>query len=252
MNKPVIEMNDVSIVFGDKTVLKNISLSVKEHESIVFIGPSGSGKTVLLKTLAGIIAPTKGEVLIYGEDWQKLKRNERHDLAGKLGVLFQYGALFDTSTAKENVEFPLREHTDFSEEEITKLSLKLLSQVNLEEAKDKIPSQLSGGMQRRLGIARALALNPDIIFYDDPVAGQDPMQSDQMLNLMKSYKRDNNSTLIMITSSIRAAYKMADRIYMVIDQEIIDAGSPEEIKNSSDPRIQQFINGHIHGPITAL
>jgi phospholipid/cholesterol/gamma-HCH transport system ATP-binding protein len=247
-----IQLKDVKIQMRDKLILKNINLKIKNEESLVIIGPSGSGKTLLLKTIAGILPPHEGVVEIFGQELQKLELQEKHDFAKKLGMLFQQGALFDTETALENVAFPIREHSNLSEDEVLRLSRESLDEVNLLDSEDKIPSELSGGMQRRLGIARALALNPAIIFCDDPVAGQDPMQADQMIKLIKHYREKNNSILIMITSSMQAAYKVADRILMVIDEEVIDAGSPKDIEDNPDPRIQQFIHGHVKGPITKL
>lgn len=247
--KIVIDAQDITISFKDKCILKNINLKIYEHETIVFIGTSGSGKTVLLKTLAGIYPPSKGRVLIQNENWQQLESKEKHTLARKLGMLFQQGALFDTMTTLENIEFPIREHYDLPEEEIHQHAKELLTKVNLADSFDKKPSQLSGGMQRRLGIARALALNPEVIFYDDPVAGQDPIQSDQVSTLMMDFKKKNNSTLIVTTSNLKAAYKLADRIFMLIDQEIIEAGTAEQTKHNPDPRIQQFIHGDLTGPI---
>jgi phospholipid/cholesterol/gamma-HCH transport system ATP-binding protein len=164
-------------------------------------------------------------------------------------MLFQQGALFDTLNCLENVEFPLKEHTDYEGEELHQYAKELLEMVNLSDASFKTPSELSGGMQRRLGIARALALHPELIFYDDPVAGQDPMQADQMLNLINKFKDEYKATVVMVTSSMRAAFKMATRIAMVVDHELIITGSPEETKNHSDPRVQQFINGRVDGPI---
>lgn len=248
----VIQAKNVTISFGEKVILKDINLDVLEHETLVFMGPSGSGKTVLLKTLAGIYAPTQGEVLIQGENWQSLESEEKHHLARKLGMLFQQGALFDTLTTLENVEFPIREHNDLPEEEIHEHAKDLLRKVNLGDSFDLKPSELSGGMQRRLGIARALALNPEVIFYDDPVAGQDPIQSDQVSTLMMDFKKRNNSTLVVTTSNMKMAYKIADRIFMLIDQEMIETGSPEETKKHPDHRVQQFINGNLHGPIKSI
>jgi phospholipid/cholesterol/gamma-HCH transport system ATP-binding protein len=248
--KIVLEMQDVTVELGGKVVLKDINLKVFEHETLVLIGPSGSGKTVLLKTLAGLYSPSKGRVLVEGEDWQSLESDEKHHLAEKIGMMFQQSALFDQMTALENVEFPLKEHFDYPQDEVDKMAMKLLSRVNLADHHDKIPSQLSGGMQKRLGIARALAMNPEVVFYDDPVAGQDPIQSDQMSKLIKELQKKNDATVIIVTSNMRVAYQMADRILMVIGHEIIDAGTPEETWKHPDPRIQQFIKGNLEGPIS--
>jgi phospholipid/cholesterol/gamma-HCH transport system ATP-binding protein len=248
--KTIIDVKNVTIAFGEKIILEDINLQVNEHESVVFIGPSGSGKTVLLKALAGIINPSKGHILIDGEDWQGLESEEKHDLARKVGMMFQLSALFDTLTTLQNVEFPIKEHYDYPQDKVDQIAIELLERVNLTDSLDKIPSQLSGGMQKRLAIARALALNPEVIFYDDPVAGQDPVQAEQMSNLMMELKEKNNSTLIMTTSNMRIAYKMADRIIMLVDKELIDTGSPEQTKQHPDPRVQQFIHGDLNGPIS--
>ena len=250
INEVILEMQNVTIELGGKVILKDINLKVHEHETLVLIGPSGAGKTVLLKTLAGIYIPAKGHVLIEGEDWQQLESEEKYHLAEKVGMMFQQSALFDQMTTLENVEFPLREHFNYSKEKIDKIALDLLEKVNLAEHSNKLPSELSGGMQKRLAIARALALNPKVIFYDDPVAGQDPIQSDQMAHLIQDLKVKNNSTIILVTSNMRIAHQMADRIIMVIDKGIIDAGNPAQTWQHSDPRIQQFIHGYLQGPIS--
>jgi phospholipid/cholesterol/gamma-HCH transport system ATP-binding protein len=251
-NAVIIDIKNMSMKMKDKFILKNVNLKIKSEESIVFIGPSGSGKTILLKLIAGIYAPTNGKILVDGDDYQLIGNSEKFELAKKLGMLFQQGGLFDRMTVLENVEFPLQEHFKYPIEKIESISRKLLKEVNLLDSQNKLPSELSGGMQRRLGIARALALNPKIVFYDDPVAGQDPVQKDQMLTLISNYKKENKSTLIMVTSSMKAAYRIADRIIMIIDQEVIDAGTPKTIMDNPDPRIQQFINGNLEGPIKSL
>jgi phospholipid/cholesterol/gamma-HCH transport system ATP-binding protein len=249
---PLLEMKNVSIELGGKSILENINLTIYEHETVVFIGPSGGGKTVLLKTLAGIYKPVKGQVLIEGEDWQNLESEDKHRLAKKLGMLFQQSALFDTMSAIDNVKFPMREHCQFSEEELTRQANEFLTMVNLQESAHKLPSELSGGMQRRLGIARAIALHPHIIFYDDPTAGQDPIQTYQMTDLITKLKVDNQATLIMTTSNMKVARKMADRIFMVVHKGIIDAGKPSELDGQTNPIIKQFINGEIEGPLKVL
>lgn len=246
-----VTADNVTVVLGGTVILKNVNLKINEGETVVFIGPSGSGKTVLLKTLAGVYAPSTGKVLLEGENWQQLDNEGKHKLARKLGMLFQQGALFDEMSTLENVEFPIREHyPEKADDEVHALAKDLLESVNLGDSLKKIPSELSGGMQRRLGVARALALNPEVIFYDDPVAGQDPIQADTVRKLIQKFQKANNSTVILSTSSMRFAYKVADRIFMVIDQEVIETGTPEETQNFSDARVQQFIKGEVKGPIS--
>lgn len=247
--KKVIEVKNVTMQFNQNTVFQDANFDIFEHESVVIIGPSGAGKSVLLKALAGVYPPTTGQILIEGEDWLQLESEEKHDLAAKLGMLFQQSALFDTMTALENVEFPMKEHFDWDEETIKSKALELLKKVNLADADYKLPNELSGGMQKRLGIARALALNPSIIFYDDPVAGQDPVQSDQMINLIMDLRKANDSTLVMVTSSLKVAFKVATKIILVVGQDVLVTGTPEETKSHPDPRVQQFINARTTGPI---
>jgi phospholipid/cholesterol/gamma-HCH transport system ATP-binding protein len=250
MSTPTLEMKNVTVELGGKVIFKDVNLVISEGESVVIIGPSGHGKTVLLKTLAGVFAPKKGQVFVEGEDWQSLESDEKHQLARKLGMLFQKDALFDSLTAAENIAFPLKEHTQKTPEEIEEIVCELLEIVNLEDAHDKLPHELSGGMQRRLGIARALALSPKIVFYDDPTAGQDPIRSDAMASRILELKNKYNSTMVTVTSDMMRATQLADRIIMVVGDEVIEAGTPETIQDNPDPRIQQFINGQIQGPIT--
>jgi phospholipid/cholesterol/gamma-HCH transport system ATP-binding protein len=248
--KPVVlELKDVTVELGGKVIFKNVSLKIYDEESIVLIGPSGHGKTVLLKTMAGVFKPTHGHVYVDGEDWQNLQTQGKHDLARKLGMLFQESALFDAMTVLENVVFPMREHGLYNEEERHKIAKHLLERTHLDQHADKLPHELSGGMQRRLGIARALALNPKIVFYDDPVAGQDPVQSDEMADLILNLKKENKSTMVTVTSSMEIAFKIADRIFMVVNEEVLDVGSPAETQKNPDARVQQFIHGRTEGPI---
>jgi len=246
---PTLEMKKVTIELGGQVILKNVNLVVHKGESLVIIGPSGHGKTVLLKTLAGIFAPKTGQVLVEGEDWQALESEEKHHLAEKIGMLFQKDALFDSMTVAENINFPIKEHHLVSEKQAQKVVKELLELVGLEDSADKFPHELSGGMQRRLGIARALALSPQIVFYDDPTAGQDPVRSDAMASYILDLKKKFDSTLITVTSDMSRAYQMADRIIMVVDQEVLEAGTPDSIKDNPDPRVQQFIHGWVNGPI---
>jgi phospholipid/cholesterol/gamma-HCH transport system ATP-binding protein len=245
-----IQMNSVTVTLDGDTILRNINLTVDIGETFVIIGPSGSGKTVLLKTMAGIYTPSEGHVLCEGEDWQNLKSARKHELAKHIGVQFQKSALFDSLTAAENIAFPLKEHTDLSDQEIEERVQYCLNAVNLSKSHDKLPHDLSGGMRQRLGIARAIALNPEIVFYDDPTAGLDPINSDQMGDLILELKNRHKSTVVLVTHSMFLAYKMAGRIALVVDQSVIMTGNKEETMNHPDPRVQQFIHGSLQGPLT--
>lgn len=249
MDHPAIKLDHVTVELGGEAVLKDVSLEVRHGETLVIVGPSGSGKTVLLKTMAGIYKPTRGHVYCEGEDWQDLKSEEKIRLARKIGMQFQKSALFDSMNAFENVAFPLREHTTMSEPEIVARVRECLADVGLSEAQNMMPHELSGGMKQRLGIARSLALHPEIIFYDDPTAGLDPINTDILLDLILDLKREHGSTIIMVTHSLICAYKMADRIVLVGNGQVIVAGSPEEARQSSHPLVHQFVEGIMEGPL---
>lgn len=250
MEEPIIELIHVDVTLGGELILSDVSMHVFAGDTIVIIGPSGGGKSVLLKTMAGIHPPSRGQVLCYGYNWTYLSRVMKHDLACKIGVQFQKSALFDDLNAFENVAFPLREHTLMSESEITQRVLECLRSVDLLEARNLSPFQISGGMQLRLGIARAIALKPSVLFLDDPTAGLDPVNSDSMVELILSLKKNSSVTLIVATHDIRRAYELAGRIFLVADKQVFETGSAAETKNYDDPRVQQFIHGWLKGPLT--
>lgn len=250
MASVVIELKDINVKFSREEILREINLSIYKGESLVILGPSGQGKSVLLKTLAGLIAPHTGELLVNGKSWLKLDRKSQTQELKKMGILFQKNALFDSLTVFENVAFPLRENTELTESEIEKKVLFFLDAVGILHAKNLFPDEISGGMQKRLGIARALALEPEIIFYDDPTAGLDPITSRKIVDLIKDLKKKNKSTVIAVTNDVQRAYQLADRILMVVDKSVVITGSVEETKKNKDPRVHQFILGLLDGPLT--
>jgi phospholipid/cholesterol/gamma-HCH transport system ATP-binding protein len=245
-----LKLQGIEVAFDTQIVLKDISVEIPVGEIFVLIGPSGQGKTTLLKTMSGLITPRNGRVFINEQDWSTLGGNERFETLKKLGMLFQKNALFDSLSCGENIAFPLRETTDLNAEEIqTKVDV-FLEAVGIAHAKFLFPDEISGGMQKRLGIARALALNPEIIFYDDPTAGLDPITSRKIVDLILDLQKKNNSTVVAITNDMNRAYQLADRMALVVDQELIITGSPDETKRHPDPRVQQFIRGALTGPLT--
>lgn len=248
----VLELKNVSMQFSTKVVLKNIDLQIRQGESFVLIGPSGHGKTLLLKILAGLQTVSSGEATVFGKNWQSLRGAERLSVLKRLGMLFQKNALFDSLCCSENIAFPLKETTAKSGEEIEKIADHFLTEVGLSHVKKLYPDEISGGMQKRLGIARALALNPEIIFYDDPTAGLDPITSRKIIQMILGLKKELHSTAITVTNDMNRAFQMADRIGFVVDQQLIITGTQEETKRHSDPRVQQFIHGSAEGPLTAL
>lgn len=247
-----LKLQGIEVAFGEQVVLKNISVEIPRGEVLVLMGPSGQGKTTLLKTMAGLVTPRNGKVFINEQNWSTLGDNERFETLKKLGMLFQKNALFDSLTCGENIAFPLRETTDLNAEEIqTKVDV-FLEAVGISHAKFLYPDEISGGMQKRLGIARALALNPEIIFYDDPTAGLDPITSRKIVELILDLQRKNKSTVVAITNDVNRAYQLAHRMALVVDQELIVTGTPEETKKHPDPRVQQFIHGALSGPLTEV
>lgn len=250
MQNPIIELNNVTVQFGHEVILDKVNLSVFKDDTIVIIGPSGGGKSVLLKTMAGVFLPADGIVTCYGHEWKKLSMTEKHEVASQIGVQFQKGALFDDLTAFENVAFPLREHTTLGEEGIETRVMECLRSVGLEKARKLSPHEMSGGMRQRLGIARAIALKPEILFLDDPTAGLDPVNSDNMADLIINLKKEVGATLVVATHDIQRAYQFAGRIFLIAQKAVIETGSAEETQACLDPRVQQFIHGRLEGPLT--
>ena len=243
-------LRDVCVDFGEGPLLKNINLTVRRGESVVLIGPSGLGKTVTLKLLAGLLEPTSGQVLADGQDLYKLPEKERVAWRLKMGMLFQKNALFDSLKVGENIAFPLRERSSLSENEISDRVGHFLEAVGLSHARELFPDEISGGMQKRLGIARALALSPEIVLYDDPTAGLDPITSRKIVDLILKLREETKSTVIAVTNDMARAYQLADRIVMVVDGELIVTGNRTQTLAHADPRVAQFIHGRLKGPLT--
>jgi phospholipid/cholesterol/gamma-HCH transport system ATP-binding protein len=238
--------------FGEKYVLKGCDVEVREGESMVVIGGSGSGKTVLIKCIIGLIQPDRGEIYI---DWQEITAlNERrmNEVRKKFGMLFQGGALFDSMRIWENVGFGLRQHTHLSHEEIRRIVSEKLRLVGLKDIEDLMPSELSGGMKKRVSLARAIAMEPEILLYDEPTTGIDPIMADAINELIVQMRERLKVTSVAITHDMKSAYQIADRIAMLYQGKIVEVGTPEEIKNSSNPIVQQFIQGKSEGPIKIM
>ncbi|MBK9323549.1 MAG: ATP-binding cassette domain-containing protein [Bdellovibrionaceae bacterium] len=251
MKSPVLELIKVSVHMGGELILEDVQLEVYQDDTIVIIGQSGSGKSVLLKMMAGVYPADEGIIRCHGREWKTLSDEERHSLARKIGVQFQKSALFDNLDAYDNVAFPLREHTSMSEAEIETRVLECLRAVGLEEAKHLAPHKMSGGMQQRLGIARAIALKPEILFLDDPTAGLDPVNADNMSEMILNLKKEVKTTLVVATHDIQRAYQFAGRIFLLANKHVIECGSATETQNSTDSRVQQFIHGWLKGPLTS-
>lgn len=245
----MIEIINLSKSFSSK-VLDNLNLVINSGEVIVIIGRSGCGKSVLLKHIIGLIKPDIGQVIVDGNDTTRLEEYEMDKLRLSFGMLFQGAALFDSMTVGENVGFTLREHTDTPEEDIRKKVADSLELVGLKGIENLMPSELSGGMKKRVGLARAICNNPKIILYDEPTTGLDPIMADAINDLIVDLNNKLNVTSIVVTHDMVSAFKIADRIAMLYKGRIITVGTPDDIKNTKDPIVKQFITGAAKGPIT--
>lgn len=235
--------------FADKRVLQGINLTIEKGETMVVIGQSGSGKSVLIKHLIGILKPDSGEIFVDGVETTQLKEDELQKITRKFGMLFQGAALFDSLTVSQNVSFGLDRYTDFSPEKKRELVAESLAKVGLKGVENLMPHELSGGMKKRVGLARAIAYRPEIILYDEPSTGIDPIRADAINELINVMKKELEVTSVVITHDMVSSYKVADRIAMLYEGKIIEIGTPEEIKNSKNEIVQQFIHGQAEGPI---
>jgi phospholipid/cholesterol/gamma-HCH transport system ATP-binding protein len=237
--------------FGDKQVLVDMSLEVGDGESVVIVGGSGTGKSVTLKHIIGLLRPDKGKIFVDDTDICTLNAGELNKFRRHFGMSFQEGALFDSMSVFENIAFPLRRHTKMREDEIRDRVEECLSRVHLEKANgDKRPSELSGGMRRRVGFARAISLQPEILLFDEPTTGLDPVISDVIAELIREMDHTLNTTTVTITHDMKVAFKIADRVAMLHQGHIIEQGTPDEFQRSNNEIVQQFIEGRAEGPLT--
>jgi phospholipid/cholesterol/gamma-HCH transport system ATP-binding protein len=243
---------DVHKSFGGNVVLDGINLSVHEAETIVVIGRSGCGKSVFLKHIIGLMKPDAGTIVVDGRDITDMKGQELNDIRRKFGMVFQGAALFDSLTVGENVGFFLYEYSHLSPEEIEDVVEEKLRLVGLENISAMNPADLSGGMKKRVSLARALAHDPKIVLYDEPTTGLDPIMADVINDLIIKMDEQLDVTSIVVTHDMASAYKIADRIAMMYGGKIIALGSPDDIKESHDEYVQQFINGSAQGPIDVI
>jgi len=239
----VIEIRDLHKSFGTKQVLKGFSLTVEEGETLSIIGPSGTGKSVTLKTILGLIRPDAGEVWVDGKNVHTLPREELYELRRQVGYVFQFAALFDSMTVRENVAMGLRRIKSMTEGEIQHRVSASLYLVDLEGAEDRHPSDLSGGMKKRAGLARAIATQPKYLLYDEPTSGLDPVTTTTIDDLIMRMAEELKVTAIVVTHDMLSAYRISDRIAMLHEGGIRVVGTPEEIKASEDPVVQGFVEG---------
>lgn len=246
----MIEIKNIHKTFNGHHVLDGVNLTINTGETTVIMGRSGCGKSVLLKHIIGILKPDSGQILIDGKDVTKMNEKSLGALRMKFGMLFQGAALFDSLNVLENVGFGMIEHTGATYEAIAKRVKECLSLVGMRGIEQKKPAELSGGMRKRVGLARAIALRPQILLYDEPTTGLDPIMADAINDLIVELHNKLNVTSIAVTHDMTSAYKIADRMAMLYNGKIIAVGTPDEIKATKDPIVRQFITGASKGPIT--
>lgn len=245
----MIEIKDLCKKFNGLQVLRGLNLTIQDGETVVIIGRSGCGKSVLLKHIIGILRPDQGEVWINGVNITYLSEKKINLIRRKFGMLFQGAALFDSLTVFENVAFALEEHGQLPQSKINEIVRESLTLVGLGGVEEKMPGELSGGMKKRVGLARAIAIHPEIILYDEPTTGIDPIMGDVINELIVKLHNKFGVSSVAVTHDMVSAYKIADRIAMLYDGQIVQTGTPEDIKNSTNPIVRQFISGSSVGPI---
>ncbi len=250
---PKIEMRNVKKSFGTKHVLQGVDLTIEPGRSLVIIGGSGTGKSVTLKSVLGLIQPDSGSILIDGKETVGIKQNDRDELMKKFGMLFQGGALFDSLPVWHNVAFGLIHGKNMDKGEAREIAIQKLQAVGLGAAvADLFPAELSGGMQKRVGLARAIAASPEIIFFDEPTTGLDPIMADVINDLIVECVKNLGATALSITHDMASARKIADDVAMIYQGRIIWKGSVRDLDHSGNPYVDQFIHGRAHGPITDI
>jgi phospholipid/cholesterol/gamma-HCH transport system ATP-binding protein len=249
---PLMEVRELHVQFGRQAVLRNINLAIPRGQTLAVIGESGCGKTVLMKTMIGLVKPVRGEVLFDGQRLDRLNEQELTRQRIRYGFVFQQAALFDSMTVAENVAFPLRQHDHKSDAEVRQIVHQRLAEVGLpESAAQKKPAELSGGMRKRVGLARALVLNPEIVLYDEPTTGLDPIMSDVINELILRTRERNPVTGVVVTHDMHTARKVGDRVVMLYPQprlgadesQVLFDGPPDALDDASDPRVSQFVHG---------
>ncbi|UUY03470.1 ABC transporter ATP-binding protein [Svornostia abyssi] len=244
-----IEFVDVHKAFGRNEILKGLNMGIPEDKISMILGPSGTGKSVCIKHMVGLLYPDQGDVIVHGESVPNMTDDELFDMRKRFGVLFQDGALFGSMNLEDNVAFPLRQHTDKGEEEIREIVQRRLAEVGLSGSWDKMPNELSGGMRKRAGFARALVLDPDIVLFDEPDSGLDPVRTALLCELIEEIHQENGGAYVVITHDILSAKRVAEHISVLWRGRIVESGPAEELFNSDNPFVRQFLSGESQGPL---
>ncbi|MBP8172513.1 MAG: phospholipid ABC transporter ATP-binding protein MlaF [Aeromonadaceae bacterium] len=249
LSESLIQIADLSFSHGDRLLYDNISLTIPRGKITAFMGPSGIGKTTLLRLIGGQLRPDSGKVLFDGIDVPTLPRQELYQLRKRMSMLFQSGALFTGLNVFDNVAFPLREHTTLPEELIRTLVLMKLECVGLRGAAQLMPSELSGGMARRAALARAIALDPELIMYDEPFAGQDPITMAVLVKLISQLNKTLGLTSVIVSHDVTEVLSIADYVYLIANRKIVAHGTPEQLRDEANPEVVQFVQGLPDGPV---
>ena len=247
--KPVVEVTNLTRKFGNRTVIDDLSFAIHRGETMVIMGGSGCGKSTLLRHIIGVMKPTAGSVKIFGEEITTMNDRKIADVRRRFGMLFQSGALLASLTVGENVALPLLHHTDMTPEEVQNIVTQKLQMVGLNGFENLKPAEISGGMRKRVGLARALALDPELLFSDEPTSGLDPIMTAVVDRLTLELTAGSNLTAVVVTHDMTSAFRIATRMIMLGRGTIIAQGTPDEIRTSPDPEVQQFINGEPDGPM---
>ncbi len=248
-DQPLVRLDDVRLSFGEKVILDGFNLAVEKKERLVVMGQSGSGKSTLLRLICGILKPTAGSIKFGYLEVPKLRRSLLNQLRQKIGMVYQYSALISSISVRDNLALPLEELTTKSSAEIDKLIDEKLDMVNMRESKLSMPAELSGGMKKRVGLARALMLEPELILYDEPSAGLDPVISSVIDELMIQVSEQTHATSVIVTHEMESAFRVASRMAMVYQGKVIEIGTPDEMRASKNPVVSQFLSGDTEGPI---
>ena len=249
MNQNLIEVKNLTFKRGSRVIYDNLNLQVQKGKITAIMGPSGIGKTTLLKLIGGQLMPERGEILFDGQDICSLSNRELYEVRKRMGMLFQSGALFTDISTFDNVAFSIREHTRLPESLIRQIVLMKLEAVGLRGAAELMPSELSGGMARRAALARAIALDPDLIMFDEPFTGQDPISMGVIVSLIKRLNEALNLTSIVVSHDVQEVLSIADYAYIIADKHVIAEGTSERLLQSRDPQVVQFLNGEADGPV---
>jgi phospholipid/cholesterol/gamma-HCH transport system ATP-binding protein len=246
---PILQVEGLAKSFGNTEILKNINFDFRHNAITTVLGPSGTGKSVLIKHLVGLLAPDRGAVYVEGQDIWGMTENERYDMRKRFGVCWQDGALFGSMNLYDNTAFPLRKHTKMRESEIEKTVMNALDEVGLANAAHKAPNEVSGGMKKRAGFARALVMNPDIVLFDEPDSGLDPVRTSLLCDIIMNVHREHGGTYLLVTHDIKTARKVSDYVGLIWKGEVVHYGVAEQAFAHQDPFVHQFLAGESAGPL---